>query len=618
MYSQITRFFVIILLLLKTAPIFAQYKAVHEIDSVMDLSPYHLPTYYSKIQFIEFESLKFNPIDTSMTTIHLLDPLLKPENIYQGLGVNGQAHQSVIFDYQREMGFLYQQLPYPLYYKKQSDLTFPKLQTTYSRVAYTLGFPKENQLLANFAKFVKGISIDFNLHAIFNEGFFINHNTRNLCGDILVHYELPSSLYGFKTSFIINHLENSENGGMKDTKAYKENTSDDVLTSNAKSKITIFDFSLQNYVNIISKNKRYFGTFTHDFQLSQTKLSYQDKLFDSLSLPYPQYDPEATNDSTHILVLKNALQWSNFKPYRHLEDKGRFFHIAGGVLHDYAELRYSNDRFNSLYLFARTNIRIFQVIDISAKLSFSFYGYTQNDIFANAGVSWTINREIAHIIGLCANYYRNTPEYIFKHVANNHFRWDTNFTKQSVVQLKAFWNYKKYNASICYYHIDKLVFLSEQLQPIQNQKNGDLIQFSTFIPFQIKNFGTTANLNVQYCSNDVIRVPIFAGKLSVYYVFEFFKKRFKIQVGTDLMYNTPYYADAYLPVLHKFYYQNRQTIGDFIFWDANVTFKIDRINFFFRIANLLPPFMNYNNFTTPSYPVKDYSMSIGINWRFFD
>jgi hypothetical protein len=84
------------------------------------------------------------------------------------------------------------------------------------------------------------------------------------------------------------------------------------------------------------------------------------------------------------------------------------------------------------------------------------------------------------------------------------------------------------------------------------------------------------------------------------------------------MYNTSYFADAYTPVFHKFYYQQSQKVGDFIFMDANVTVKIDRINFYFRIGNLLPPAMNYKNFTTPNYPLKEYLISLGLSLRFFD
>ncbi|MCL2246064.1 MAG: hypothetical protein FWC10_03005 [Lentimicrobiaceae bacterium] len=616
MQASIIRYFLILLFIANSATTLAQYHAVHEIDSVMDLSPYYLPTSYSNIQFIEFEHLTFKPVDTSMISTHLFDPLLKPEGIYQNLGLNGQAHQSIVFDYQREMGFVYQQLPYPLYFKKQSDLSFPKLKTTYSRVAYTITLPNLNELFADFSQYVKGVTIDFNFYA-FSKGSFNNQISRNICTDFLLHYETPSSIYGFKTSFILNHLNSDDSGGLKDLDAYKNGADlPAIYNPKARSRIMAFDINLQNYVNIINKDKKYFGTFTYDFQLTHNTINYSDTEPDSVY--YPHFDGDISNDSTRLLSVKNVLQWSNFKPFKELIDKKNFFHIAGGALHDYSELKYSSNHFNSLYLFARTHIRLFHVLDITGKISYSVYGYTQNDLLANAGISWAINREKEHVIGFNASFFHNTPEYVLQHVRSNYFQWDTTFLKQDVVQLKAFWNYEKYKISASYFFINNWAYLSEQWHPIQHEKSGNLLQLSAFVPFRYKNFGTTANLNLQHCTNDVIKVPLFAGKLSVFYIFELLKKRLKIQVGTDLMYNTTYAADGYLPVLHKFYYQNSQNIGDFVFWDANVTVQIDRINFFFRIANLLPPFMHYRNFTTPNFPTDKYNISIGITWRFFD
>ena len=613
MRIYIIRFLVVFLLLANTATLFAQFQAAHEIDSVMDLSPYYLPTCYTKIGSIEFEQLTFKTIDTGMTATHQFDPLYKTENICQSLGIVGQAHQSTVFDYQREMGFLFQHFPYPLSFRKQSDVIFYKLQTTYSKIAYTISFPKENRLFAEFAKYMKGVTVAANIYGVLDEG-----NTQNFCGNLLLHYETPSSIYGFKASAIINNLNNAEKGGLKDVEAYQGQPQYAVLTPYANSKITDIDFSLQNYVNIINKNNKYFGTFAHDFQLCRTTLLYKNK-FDTIFHPYYEtYDSATlTNDSARIFTLRNVVQWSNFMPYKEISSKSNFFHIAGGIMHDYTELKFTHVISNSLYLFARTHIRLFQFMDIRAKISYSFYGYTHNDLVANAEASWSINDEKKHVIGLSANFYRNSPEYFMQHVTGNHFRWDTSFSKQSIVQLKAFWDYKKYKLSVSYYNIYKLVYLTEELRPMQDYNIGNMVQFSTFIPYRYKNFGVTANLNLQYCTKNVVNVPLFTGKLSVFYIFEFLKKRLKIQVGTDLMYNTAYYADGYLPVLHTFHRQNSQLIGNFPFWDANVTFQIDRINFFFRIGNLLQPFIFHTNFTTPNYP-DVYKISLGITWKFFD
>jgi hypothetical protein len=225
--------------------------------------------------------------------------------------------------------------------------------------------------------------------------------------------------------------------------------------------------------------------------------------------------------------------------------------------------------------------------------------------------------EKEHIIGFKAEYYQNAPEYMMQYMFVNNFRWINQFQKQNIVQLKAFWNYQKYNASVSYYYLNNWVYMSEELQPAQNENDGNLIQISTFIPYRYKNLGITTNLNIQYCTKDVINVPFFAGKLSVYYIIELLKKKLKIMVGADAMFNTLYYADGYLPVLQKFYYQKSVSAGNFVYLDANLTVSIERINFFFRAGNVLAAFLKQGNYTTPYY-ASDYLLNVGISWRFHD
>ena len=616
--------FVVFIQLLNVAPLFAQYSTIHKIDSVMDMSPGYLPTQFAPVNSIQFTPLVFQTIDTDMVATHQFDPLFLTKNIYQNLGINGQAHRSMIFDYKREMGFLFQTIPYPLIFKKQSDLKYYNLSTTYSKVVYALTFQKDHEIFAEFAKKIKGVMVAANVYGTFNEGTFVRQGTRNLCADILIHYEIPSSIYGFRASYIVNDLENQENGGLMNVNSYKnsanENGSYAVHFTNALSKINTHDLNLQNYVNIKDKKNRYFGTFTHDFQLEQITKRYNDKNLEDTIYPYYNtfISKEMTQDSTRVLTVKNAIQWSNYSPYQELSNKNYFSCIAVGGMHEYDDLKFINTTFNSFYLFARTHIRLFSVMDITGQFSYSFNDDLSNDIMAKAGISWTINREKAHKVGIDANYYRNDPEYILQHVFVNNFRWINQFKKENIAQFKVFWNYQKYNIAVSYHFLNNLVHLSEELRPVQNKNNGNLFQCSAYIPFRYKNFGTTANLNVQYCDKEVVHVPSFAGKLSIYYIFELFKKRLKIQIGSDFMYHTSYYADAYLPVLHKFYYQKSQSVGNFLFMDVNLTINIDRINFFFRAGNLLAPALQYGNFTTPNYPVNDFLLSLGLSWRFFD
>lgn len=601
----------------------SQEEKKYQIDSIMDLSPEYLPTYKAFATNIEFMPLQFLLIDTNLEQVNHYDPTMRTENIYQTLGTTGQAHKSLIYSYDRKMGVEYQVFPYPFYFKKQSDLEFYKMKSTYSNIAYAFGFPKESEFFATFAKSTKGVTIAANIFANFNEGAFVHQINRNLCGDFFLHYEIPSSIYGFRASYIINHLSNFENGGLLNPEDYMNKTAVNnagyaVRSPNASTWITTQDLALQNYVNIINSNKKYFGTFSYDFQYQQDKTKYLDQ-HDTI---YPYYgsffSTEATNDSAKFFNVRNVLQWSNFKPYQEAKTKNYFFNIVGGIMHEYYGLTYVKRSSNSFTLFARTELRLFKEMDIFANFSYSFNGYIANDAIAKVGASWAINREKNHLIGIQAHFSRTAPEYVMTYRNSNHFQWDTTFAKQNITALKLFWTFKGYRASLNYYYIDNLVYLNHQYQPEQNIANGNFIQLSTYIPYRYKQFGVDANLNLQYCSKDVIKVPIFAGKISVFYIFQLLKKRLKIQVGVDGMYNTAFFADGYLPVTQQFYQQKTQKIGNFFYFDANITVRIERLAFYLRGGNLVGILQSNRSFSTPNYPLKNFGINIGITWRFHD
>jgi outer membrane receptor protein involved in Fe transport len=134
----------------------------------------------------------------------------------------------------------------------------------------------------------------------------------------------------------------------------------------------------------------------------------------------------------------------------------------------------------------------------------------------------------------------------------------------------------------------------------------------------VKGFGLDINAYVQYSSSDAVNVPLLAFKASPYYIFNVLRGKLKIQIGMDLMYNTLYYADGYDPVLHQFYCQRDMKVGNYPYWDVNLTMRIKRISFFFRAGHVLAGVIGQNYYLTPDYPAMGRSFQLGINWRFYD
>ncbi len=601
------------------------------IDSVMAFSPAYMPVDFAFTDPLFLIPLKYKPVDTMLIDAHHFDPLFSTENLYQSLGISGQAHQAIPFDFEREVGFTYLQLPYPLYFKKQKDLALYKLKTSYTSINYTYGIPTEHIFKATHAQNVKGLNVAFNLTGSMNEGYYAHQKIGNINGDILLHYELPSKIYGIRLSYIYNRFKIEENGGLVDMNDFTNQISANLQGYNmnlyyAGTKINAHDLMLQHYVNLYANSKKnagkksfYLGTITHTFQFKQLEVNYTDIQPDS---NYYQdrffLSPDTTNDSLRYYNIINTIQWSSYQPYTELSSKKYFIHFSGGLRHEYTETKPRQYFGNTFTLFAQTHIRLFSIMDIYARLAYTFADYNKNDAQANIKMEWALNRKKEHFVGLNANFYRISPDYLYSYYQGNHNQWDTTYKKQNVLKLSAFWKRGNYKATFNYFLLNNYMLLDSTCTPFAIDEYVNVVQLNLYAPIRIKGFGMDLNGWLQYSDNKLIPVPVFAGKTSVFYIFNLFKHKLQLQIGTDMMYNTTYFANGYFPALHQFYFQQKVKTGNYFFFDAFLNIRVQRINIYFRFGHALAGLMGYNYYTTPDYPMQGRSYSIGINWRFYD
>ena len=144
-----------------------------KIDSAMAISPDYMPTRYAKWPAIQFLPLRYRPIDTSLIHIAEYDPLLRMENLYQSLGINGQAHKSMIFDIPKPSGFSMINLPYPLYFKKMSDLKLYDVNPSYTNLDFSYTFLTAFDIRATHAQRIRQVNFAVNLEATSDKGYFI-------------------------------------------------------------------------------------------------------------------------------------------------------------------------------------------------------------------------------------------------------------------------------------------------------------------------------------------------------------------------------------------------------------------------------------------------------------
>ena len=69
---------------------------------------------------------------------------------------------------------------------------------------------------------------------------------------------------------------------------------------------------------------------------------------------------------------------------------------------------------------------------------------------------------------------------------------------------------------------------------------------------------------------------------------------------------------------NSIYFQERTKTGNYLYFNANITFQVERIDFFFRAGNIIAGAFGYKYFTTPYYPMQGRNFELGITWKFYD
>ena len=290
-----------------------------------------------------------------------------------------------------------------------------------------------------------------------------------------------------------------------------------------------------------------------------------------------------------------------------------------GIMHEYINAKTPYYTGNTFTLFGRAQARLFGALDLNARMAYSFGGYNKNDVEAAVGASWKIQQKWNHRLEASISLFRNSPDYIYTYYYGNHNVWyNQDWPKQNIVKINVLWTMLNYKIEFNYFMMHKIVRLNSDFQLSLYEKAANVVQLHLFAPVRVKGFGLDFNAYLQYSGSDAVNVPLFAFKASPYYIFNVLQGKLKIQIGCDLMYNTSYYADGYDPVLHQFYCQRKMKVGNYPYWDVNLSLKVKRITFFFRTGHVLSGIIGQYYFFTPDYPAMGRNFQLGINWKFYD
>jgi hypothetical protein len=596
----------------------------------------YAPAYYFYIHSLFPAAIVQTLTDTAVFYPYNEDISLYSKNLYATLGIFGQANFAMNFSFERKHGFSYKTLPYNTYLRTLENWRFYNLEEVYTHLQYNFANGKEHHFSVEHAQQIAdNLHFGLALESLIAEGRYVMQKMRDVNLGGILRYKMPSNRYGFNVCYYLNFINPQENGGLVNDDDFKDNKPPNAINvafagMQASNKLFQHTFFLRHYLSLSGKSKdstvrvveNKLGYLVHDLEFSSTK-----NLFSARN-PNPDYfnafffDSAVTHDQTKYFTIRNSLFWSTYMPEDTLPDKRNFIRFAAGIMYDFHRFKDTMNVFRDHQLtpVGVLYVKLFNRLHIQANALITLNGYNAGDITVKgqAGVDFLPKEKPKHQLAVDAGFYNYSPDYFFTHLFANNYQWANDLKKQQTITLGVLWKHQNYAVGVHYYTLNKYTLLDENGRPAQINNFVNVYQLAAYIPFHFKGFGFNANMYLQYADNDLIRIPVFATRQTVYYGFPLFQKALYLQLGVDFLYNTAYYANAYNPVLQQFYLQNHKETGNYGYLDFYLRAKIGRFQLQFKLTHLWAGVFGKVYYLIPHYPAKDRGFALGIAWRFYD
>lgn len=236
-----------------------------------------------------------------------------------------------------------------------------------------------------------------------------------------------------------------------------------------------------------------------------------------------------------------------------------------------------------------------------------------------------------HVVGLHADIKSQAPAWFYYHYLSNNYRWDNKeLSKEQRQRISADYKWNLGNLDSNHFMGKLQLSLSNifditridgsTMTPHTFEGNTQLMQASLSMQWRQGWFCFDMQQFLQKSSNtDLLSVPLFASKNSLYADFSLFKNALQMQTGFDIRYHTKYFADGYNPALGMFYHQRTSDVGNYLWADFFVTLRIQRACIYAKVGHFNTPFEELHEYLLlPHYPGDDIGVYYGVIWKFFD
>lgn len=473
------------------------------------------------------------------------------------------------------------------------------------------------------------------------------------------NYRTKNNRYWIRGHYASQDIEAEENGGISQKELQFESGEEDFLDrsridvayTNADNRILGKRYFLDHQINLVRPRKDSTRTKSTLLAIGH-QFNYESKFY--------QFNQGAQNNSFGSRVFESPIADRSTLKTMFNEVSAIFSNKTLGALSGSLSLYNYNYFFNSL-LILDDNQTIQNKLEgeeisvgadyknkigpllLSGRFRYNLSGELAGNLFdASATYAITPNNTIsARIHGSS-----KAPNFNFLLYQSDYenFNWQNNseFEKQQIQSIifgfdsKFFGNFSvKYSAldNYTYFGIDEnpeTQTITEQdildgnqnafVRPFQESVTINYLKVKYQKEFKWRKWALNNTLMYQEVTqtNDVLNVPQFVTRNSLYFSSDVFDKAMFIQTGVTFKYFTSYNMDAYHPLLGEFYTQNNEELGSFPMIDFFINAKVRQTRIFLKAEHLNTTWSKqYNYYSAPNYPFRDFVIRFGLVWNFF-
>ncbi|UOK42581.1 MULTISPECIES: putative porin [Flavobacterium] len=532
-----------------------------------------------------------------------------------------------------EFGFLAKHFNY----LEVRDINYYNLPTPYSDM-YFKSVMEQGQNLDAFvsANVSKNLNFAVGYKGLRSLGKYQNQlsSTGNL--KLISSYNTKDKRYFLKAHMTAQDILNHENGGIKVLSQFE--SGDDLYQERSRIDVNFYD--AQSLLN----GKRFF--VDHSFKLSKSpssvvlnhQFNYEYKYFELSMAAHERFGESYSsfiNNKTRYNRMYN--KFGAAYSHKYLGDFNFFVENYQYNYYYYRTVVQASGAFVPNAINDKINTWGGQYIYNKDKWKGTFLisNSITNQSLANldANIRYTLNEN--NVFSFRYQNMNKLPNlnYVLYQSDYKEYNWNNSFKNEKINNIEVEAKTKWFEASMQYSVLNDHLYFANQnptynvegianqliVKPLQYEKTINYLSIKAGNEIKVGKFGLDNTFLFQQVeqSDNILNVPQFTTRNSLYYSDYFFKKALFLQTGFTFNYFTKYKANDYNPLLGEFYIQEQKEVGGYPVFDYFLNAKIRTFRVFFKAEHINSSITGYDFYTAPNYPYRDFMIRFGLVWNFF-